>query len=336
MTSLTKQRFLLLRCLSAIPGIALLLTSALILSGSVFGTPRFTGGIALHLIGQALCVVAVFLPSFLVARAQARIARQQAASASMVPGAVRPAQFHMGTQTLRLAYGLLLAGVLGYCAVGGAVQLRNLLRLRQDGVAVNATVTGTSYREGKPQMSVSYSFPVPHGLPVYDTFQAPRRLIGQMKTGVQLPIIYLPVDPNVHSWQPVNTALIVQRVLSSVMVFLAVMAYIGLPIAVLETRLRRQLRLARAGVVVTGTIAACRPFVWRGQRRGYLLTYAFALPSGHVWSNQAYLPHVEGEPTLPGFPITVLYEAAQPSTNLPLAALHAIRIKSIRKAVLAM
>ena len=157
-----------------------------------------------------------------------------------------------------------------------------------------------------------------------------------MQTGAQLPITYLPADPNVHSWQPVDNALIVQRVLSSLMVFLAVMAYIGLPVVVLERRLRRQLRLARAGVVAMGTIVACRPFVWRGRRRGYLLTYTFALPSGHVWSRQAFLPHVEGEPTLPGFPITVLYDAAQPSTNLPLASFHAIRMKSIRKTVLAM
>jgi hypothetical protein len=325
-----KRQLLLLRCLLAIPGIALLLTSALFLGSSMFGTPRFT-------VGQALCVAGVFLPAWLMARVDARRSRQSAVtSPSPGPGAIRPAQFHMGTQTLRLAYGLALAGVLGYCAIGGAVQLRNLLLLRKHGVTLNATITGTTYREGKPQLTVSYSFPVPHSLPVYDTFQAPRRLIGQMQTGVQLPVTYLPADPNVHSWQPVDNALIVRRVLSSLMVFLALMAYIGLPIAVLENRLRRQLRLARTGAGVTGTIAACRPFVWRGRRRGYLLTYTFALPSGHVWSSQAFLPHVEGEPTLPGFPITILYDAAQPSTNLPLASFHAIRMKSIRKAVLAM
>ena len=330
-----KRQVLVLRCLLAMPGVALLLTSAMLLGTGVFGTARFTLGLGMHLLGQGLCVGALCLPSWLAARKTAQAARQQAMQAGVQEmGVVRPAHFRLSVQALRLLCGLAFLALMVYCGLAGIGQLRNLLLLQQSGETTNATITGTSYREDKPLMNVTYSFTLRGSLPITDSFRAPRSLIGQMQTGNLLSVTYLPASPDVHSWQPVDLALIRQRVLAGLMLLAALLAYLGLPLLILERRLRRQLRLARLGTLVTGTIVACKPLAWRGRRRGYSLVYTYTLPSGNVWSHQAFVPHVEGEPTLPGFSISVLYDAAQPSVSLPLAAFHAVQLVTLRKSYL--
>lgn len=325
----------MLRCLLAIPGIALLLTSALLLGTSVFGMPRFTAGLILHLIGQACCVATLCLPRWMGEWQDVQIARRLAAqSPPSAHGPLRPAHFRMSIQGLRLV--LALGAVAGtfYGIGAGVTQTRNLFLLQREGVFTNATVTGTSFREGGRGMIVTYSFPTRYGLPVAANFRAPRSLIGQYQTGSQLPVTYLPSSPDVHLWQRVDAGIVRQRVLAGLVVAVLALFYAALPALTIEVRLRRQLRLARAGVLATGVIEACKPHAWRGRRRGYSLTYAFALPNGAMWRGQAYLPHVPGEPTLPGFPITILYDAAQPSANRPLAAFHAVQLVTLRKTYL--
>lgn len=325
----------MLRCLLAMPGIALLLTSALLLGTSVFGMPRFTLGLILHLIGQACCVATLCLPRWLgewqAGQAARRLAAQSLPSAH---GPLRPAHFRLSVQGLRLVLALGAAGGALYGIGAGVTQTRNLLLLKREGVVTNATVTGTSFREGGQSMTVTYSFPTRHGLPVAANFRAPRALIGQYQTGSQIPVTYLSSSPDVHLWQRVDAGIVRQRVLGGIVTAVLVLFYAALPALTIETRLRRQLRLARSGVLVTGVIEACKPHAWRGRRRGYSLTYAFALPNGAMWRGQAYLPHVSGEPTLPGFPITILYDATQPSTNRPLAAFHAVQLVTLRKTYL--
>ncbi len=325
----------MLRCLLAMPGIALLLTSAMLLGTSVFGMPRFTAGLILHLVGQACCVATLCLPRWRGEWQAVQVARRLAAQ-SQIPayGPLRPAHFRMSIQGLRLVLAFGAVGGVLYGVTAGVTQTRNLLLLKREGIVTNATVTGTSFREGGRSLTVTYSFPTRYGLPVAANFRAPRSLIGQYRTGSQLPVTYLPSDPFIHLWRRVDAGVIRQRVLAGLVVSALVLFYAALPALTIEVRLRRQLRLARAGVLITGVIEACKPHTWRGRRRGYSLTYAFALPNGAMWRGQAYLPHVPGEPTLPGFPITILYDAAQPSTNRPLAAFHAVQLVTLRKTYL--
>ena len=331
-----KQQIIIARCLIAMPGIALLVTSAALLGISVFGMPRFTLGLMLHLAGQALCLTTLCLPRWMGERRADQIARRVAAQqpAPQVAGGVRPAHFRVSVQGLRIALALAVGGFFLYGLTSGIIQTRNLLRLKREGVVTTATVTGTSYREGKAQMTVSYSFTTPYSLPVASNFRAPRALIGQYQTGSQIPVTYLPSNPDVHLWQRVDAPVVRQRILGGIVVSLLALFYVAIPALTLELRLRRQLRLARVGALVTGVIEACKPHAWRGRRRGYSLTYAFTLPNGAVWRGQAYLRHVAGEPTLPGFPITILYDVALPSANRPLAAFHAVQMATLRKTYL--
>lgn len=219
--------------------------------------------------------------------------------------------------------------------VSGGLGMRNLLRLRTDGVVTNAAITGTSFRESGAMLTVTYAFPVPNSLPVTDTFRAPRHLLPTMRTGNLLPVTYLPADPSVHAWQQVDNAFVARHCLSGIAVFAALVAYAGLPLLWAERRLRRQLRLARVGVGVTGAIVVCRPLLWRKIRRGYLLTYSFATPDLHVFLGRALVPYLADEPTLPGFPLTVLYDPLHPGVSLPLAAFHIVEMANARKTVLA-
>lgn len=332
-----KSQILIVRILLGINGIMLVLMSGMVAGSSVFGTHRFTVGMVLHLLGQILCISALCLPGWLFAYNSATESHQRITSEPAMPdSALRPAQFHMGTQTMRLFYGLALLSTLLYGLIANGIQFSHLLQLRQHGIRTNATITGTSFREGKSLMNVNYSFTTAAGFPIVASFKAPRRFIREMRTGNTLPVTYLPVNPDVHMWQEVDNGLILRRVLSGVLLFTTILVYFGFPVIVMESRLRRQLRLARAGIAATGTIVSCKPLVWRARRYGYWLTSIFLIADGERYTSQAFVSHVPGEPTLPGFPITVLYDPAQPSTNLPLAAFHAVRMTTLRKSILAL
>lgn len=315
----------------------LLIISGVMVVSSVFGTFRFTMGIMLHLLGQTLGIGAFCLPGWLAGCHNALGTRQQIVSESAPPdGALRPAQFHMGTQLMRILYGLALLGLFLYGSIANGIQLSHLLQLHRQGVTTNATITGTSFRDGKALMNVTYSFTTNVGMPIVDSFKAPSRLIRDMRTGNAVPITYVPLHPEIHTWLHVDNGMIWRHVLSGMLLFITVLVYVGFPVIVMENRLRRQLRLARVGSVVTGTITNCKPLVWRGRRYGYWLTSLFVLTNGDKHSSQVFVSHVPGEPTLPGFPITVLYDPVRPDTNLPLAALHGVRMTTLRKSILAL
>lgn len=219
--------------------------------------------------------------------------------------------------------------------VWGALGLRNLIQLRSKGIITNAAITGTSFREGSAILTVTYAFPVPHSLPIADTFLAPGRLLPTLRTGNLLPITYLPSNPSVHTWQRVNNDFVARNCLSGVAVFTTFAAYVGFPLLWAERRLRRQLRLARVGTGVTGAIVVCKPLLWRRTRRAFLLTYSFATPDRQVFFGRALVPYIADEPTLPGFPLTVLYDPLYPGISLPLAAFHVVEMANVRKTMLA-
>ena len=329
-----RRPLFILRCALAFPGIALLSASALLLSEGVFGTWRFVLGLLFHMAGQACCLGSLCLPMKWQARRTRQAARVSALSA-VQSRSVRAAHFRPEVQIIRLVCGvglsILLVGWLGV----GAWRLGNLLRLRAQGVVTDAAITGTSFREGGALLTVTYAFPVPRGLPVTDTFRAPRLQLPLLRTGNLLPVTYLPANPSVHAWQRVDNAFVVRHCLSGALLFVTVVAYVGGPFLWAERRLRRQLRLARVGVGTTGAIVICRPLLWRKTRRGYLLTYTFAAPDRHVFVGRALIPHLPDEPTLPGFPLTVLYDPLYPGISLPLAAFHVVELANARKAVLA-
>lgn len=326
------------RCLLAGMGMALLLTSAVLLGASVFGSWRFALGWTFHLVGQACCLSMLCLPGWWKLASQQRAMRLTHGSSAptlAAVGSIRPARFRPEVQTLRLLYTVGAAIVMLCALTVGAIGLRSLLLLREHGVMTPATITGTTFREAGPMLTVTYAFVTPHGLPVTDTFRAPRHLLQSLPTGNTLRVTYLPSDPTVHTWERVDNGLVARHFLSGVVVLLTLAAYTALPLLLIERRLRRQLRLARVGLGVTGSIMVCKPLLWRKKKRGYLLTYAFATPGRQVFIGRALVPYIPDEPTLPGFPLTVLYDPLVPGISLPLAAFHIVELPNIRKTVLA-
>ena len=329
-----RRLFFIWRCVLAIPGIALLLTSAFLLGTGIFGTWQFIWGLLFHLVGQACCVGSLCLPVWWQARRIRQESRLSTLSAINSNG-IRSARFRPEAQIVRLLCGAVFCVLMAGWLIVGALGLRNLLRLRSGGVITNAAITGTSFREVGAMLTVTYAFPVPGNLPVADTFRAPRNLLPTLRTGNLLPVTYLPADPSVHAWERVDNGFVARHCLSGLAVFAALVAYTGVPLLWAERRLRRQLKLARVGVGVTGAIVVCRPLLWRKIRRGYLLTYSFATPDRRVFFGRALVPCLADEPTLPGFPLTVLYDPVYPGISLPLAAFHVVEIANARKMVLA-
>lgn len=329
-------RLLIGRFLLAFPGAVLWMVSVRLLGVSRYGTPPFTLWMALHLLSLILCVAGFCFPGWWRHRSRAVAGAPTGVVGQEGTPVERIAQFHPGTQTVRLLYGLLLFGLFCYFLVSGGVLVRNLALLRLYGVTTSCTILGTSYRENRPDMAVTYSFTIPGGLPITDSFIVPRARIGAMRTGNRLAIIYVRFRPDIHTppLQKGDNALMIHPLLVGLLLFATVMAYLMFPIGVIEGRLRRQLRLARRGVLATGTIVACKPLIWRNRRRGYWLTYTYPLPSGEAGMARRLVHTVSGEPTLPGFPITILIDPTLPDLQRPLATFYAVSIPTLRRGVL--
>ena len=325
---------LLARALMAFPGCVLLIVSGATLITSPFGTLRFTQALCVHVLAQVLCIIALCWPVRSRHRGGQPTSSEQIASLSRRETGQRLAQFHPGTQTICLLYGSAMLGALLYFLIAGGIQTRNLFLLRTTGMTTNGTILGTNYREGKPNITVTYSFLVPGGPPIAASFHVSRARIGEMRTGNMLTITYVPIQPDRHTWQTVDNSFVLRQVVTGIALFTVVMTYLLLPVTLIERRLRIQLRLARTGQAITGTIVVCKPLLFGHRRLGYGLIYTFVLPSGDQVVARALVPSGTGDPTLPGFPITVLVDPDRPWTYRPLAALNAVAITNLRRGVL--
>lgn len=342
------------RLFMAFPGSVLMIVSGYTLMRGALGAALFEQVLCIHLIGQAISIAAICLPS--AAERERRERWKVAANTYLkncfkIETGERVAQFHPGTQTVRLLYGSVFLGILLYLLIAGGVQAKNLYMLKTTGVTTTGTILGTDHREGKPQMTVTYSFIVPGAPPIADSFRTHPNRIGEMRTGNALTITYAPLQPEVHTWEVVDNGYLVRQILTGTCLFCIVMTYLLFPIVLVEGRWRRQLRLARFGVALTGTIEACRPLILGGKRLGYQVVYSFELPSDENPENNQYnnnsatssvqkafgralVSHLAGEPTLPGFPITVLVDPKRLWVHQPLAALKAVYIANLRRGVL--
>ncbi len=89
---------------------------------------------------------------------------------------------------------------------------------------------------------------------------------------------------------------------------------------VIESRLRRQARLLRDGVAVTGTIVAVAPKEdWRLD--AVKITYRFSLLDGEERTHALRFPSAFAAQYAPGQTLTILYNPARPDESFPYAAI---------------
>lgn len=313
-----------------VPGIMLVLASLPLCSGSVFGSLLFSGGLALHLVGLTLGVVAWRV-------GQPR--RKRLLASETLPGretTPRPAGFRISTQLIRLVmalftFSLLLLG--SGEALNRAVQL---VVLRQHGHILEAQITGKESRQrGAVSGIVTYAYRVGNA-EFADNFRAPYALYREMTTGNWLKVTYLPTAPQVHFLGILDGPMLAQQLVALGLLAVVGLIYTGTPLLLLEKGLRRQLRLARYGSAATGVIVGCRSVTLRGRLLGYRVGYEFATPPGQRLQGNAFVRPQSGEPTLVGFPITLLYDPANPLHHRPLNTLQFVWLGTTKRRSLAL
>jgi hypothetical protein len=302
------------------------LLGALLAVRAAFGSGLYDSGLVLHLLGIAGCLGAIRLWVAPPGRPT-----QQGTNGSGAAGAdtgmLRSASFRGRTQAVRaMAWGIVC--VFGVLSLGmTARNLGELLALRRSGRLTEAQVFN---KEPEVQLGnattglVYYSFRIQRRS-VTGRFRAQRADYPLLRTGRHLTVTYLPADPGIHRLGLVDTGRVLREGAATLLLLLCGGVYIVAPAIVLERAWRRELRLARCGVETEGAIVGCRPHYRSGKPVAYDVRYEFELPGGRTLRGAARIGHMEGEPTLIGFPIAVLYDPARPEHHRPSAALRAIR-----------
>ncbi len=312
MRSTTASRWALI----TIGGICWCISLPLILQ-TRFGTREQVDALSLHLVG-------LFAWIFMQAGNTIRLSALE--PPPQHDGMVREAHFRLRIQVLRAAYGLVL---LSAVLIGATLTIKNArdwIELRRHGVLTDALITGPVVSDDGRAIDVTYAIPVPGRLPVVDHFRAPREngMLQKMRVMGVLRATYLRSNPEVHTLEVVDNTIVAQKVGALTLLFLIGAVYVGAPILLAESLLRSQLRLARIGRPMTGTITGCRPLYWRGQVRAYHVTYSYTPTGGRIHAGRALIAPGGGEPTLVGFPIVILVDPARPWHYCPLDAFRII------------
>ena len=320
-------------------GTAVLAAGALVAVRCPFGTHGFLVGSVTHLMGMLLCLggYAARPRHTGIRRGVAPLPLDAGRIEATVSSRSRQAHLTGGVQFVRV----ILAITLLACTVTGLWLARRALTevatIRRDGRIGQAQVFNRDRLVGPgPSASglVYYSFRV-EGVSVTGQFLAPRTDYPLFYTGRHLAVTYLPGMPRVYRLGNFDAHRASQETSAILLMVLISTAYIGVPVLLVETDLRRQLRLARTGVAATGVITGCKPIIRFGRRIGYHVCYECSFPNG-VIVGSARFSQIPGEPTLVGFPLTVLYDTRHPDWSRPLAAFHHITIDRLPSPLLAL
>ncbi len=312
-------------------GTALLLVGLMLTDVAAYATPPFVMGLLLDLTGLLLLSGAVSIarvPMLSGLRRHRTLQPQRER---------RPVCFRRSVQFVRLLGAIVVLGVFAIGAVFSVPRLSALEALKRSGRIVDAVIISkqpVSELRGAPTGQVYYSFRVENRT-VSGHFKASREDYPRLGTGGILPVTYLPGKPYVHLLGVLDTGSWVRHLCSILLLLSIGMVGLIAPILSIEMALRAQLSLARAGEAITGTIVGCTPCQRRGRCVGYQVRYEFALPSGVRLGGRARIPYLRGEPTLVGFPITVLVDPVHTWRHAPLAALTRVRFTGIAQSVLA-
>ena len=94
-----------------------------------------------------------------------------------------------------------------------------------------------------------------------------------------------------------------------------------------EYSYRRQMRLAIAGVPITGKIVSCEPPPKDSKTTTYTVKYAFANLSGDTRMGSWNAPEARGKQLQPGDNITILCDADNPNNYGLYMALNAVQVE---------
>lgn len=244
-------------------------------------------------------------------------------------GDLRAARFRPRVRAARAAAALLCFALI--VAGGWAAQRRivDLMALVRNGRATDAQIFNMDHLRDLGDASsgqIYYAFRVSETRVVTGRYEASRETLQHLRIGRRLHVVYLPSHPNVYILGHLDPRVYAQNeALGVVGLFSFGALALLLPLLLLDNAMRRQLQLARQGVLMTGEITGCRPVSrWIGAF-GFRVRYTLPLPSGDVAAGQALFPRHSGEPTLVGFPITLLCNPRRPQEHRPRASFFWIK-----------
>jgi hypothetical protein len=309
-------------------GLPMLMLGALLAARNAFGSMDYIAGLTLNLLGLACCLKAIH--AYPERQWQSRMLTGYADNGAPWE-TLREARFRVETQIIRAVLALIL--LVSVCSGLWWLQrgLYELAVLRRSGRICEAQIINkepTSELGRATTGMVYYSFRV-RGTPVIGRFRAPRAEFPLLRIGRRLNITYLPAAPRIHRLGIVDNQRVAQDGVADLLLLICSLAYVVGPIIAIERMLRRELHLARYGVIVSGTITGSRPIHRAGRQVGHNIRYQLTLPEIGQLSGCARIGNVNGEPTLVGFPITILVDPARPKHHRPPAAFRAVKFSRL-------
>lgn len=233
---------------------------------------------------------------------------------------LRPARFRGRMQLIRAAIAMMCGTLvcIGCWLTWG--QVADVMALGRGGNSINAQIYNLDHERDLGSASagnIYYAFRVSNSQPVTGQFSASRKELRKVRIGRRLLITYLPSNPRVYRLGRFGKVQAVWEASQTLVLFTLASMGLFTPLLFVEYHLRRQLRLARTGICTTGEITGCLPLA---RRAGFQVSYTVPLADGGSVCGKATLSRRMGEPTLVGFPISVLYNPQHPEENRPMAS----------------
>jgi hypothetical protein len=297
---------------------------------AAFPYPERRGtAIGVHLFGWIALLVGLFglsrLPRRLPSPALPEAPRAERCAPAIA--IVRQAHFR---PVLRVARLCLFCGLLIWIASGfwgGMVDIGETWTLWRQGQRTTAQIIGRDIvRDPAAGGPVHYAFRV-GGRAIVGHYNASPEEYANAWTGRPLPVTYLPSDPRIHRRGVAEGHTVLEMCRKWGWSLLEGLLLLGAPFLALERRFQPQLRLARAGRAVTGTVTGCLPLGRRRQPAAHRLDYRFPMPNGQTQVGSARVKREAAERQQPGDPLAILYDPDRPERNLPEAALSAVQIR---------
>ncbi len=219
-------------------------------------------------------------------------------------------------------FSFLTAGVL-FIIVGS--HLTNQILLNRFGRKINAIVINNEYDSPLPKVggSIVYVYNIKNNSYSDSIYfnTAHYKLHRFLST---LPVTYLPSSPAIHQVGPVTMQSISVDSINTVLMLIFIVMWEIEVFFAYERNAFQQLALGRTGLEISGTITQCKARTRKGRILGYRIHYGIATPNGISFKSATISPNT-GEPTLVGFPISVLLDKNNLHTHLPSTSLSMIQ-----------
>lgn len=231
----------------------------------------------------------------------------------------RPARLTPLTQFTRLLGVVTWIGMTVLLLTLASRDINDLRALQTNGMLMNATVIDKYYRSGK---STSYYLRYQYlvdSQAYSDTQQVSYAAYEGTGIGAPMLITCLSSAPATDRVGTVDKARVDKEVQNWVLGIGAACLFVGIVMAVVETRYRKQLFLLQEGVAAAGTVVS-KSVQRRNRSTVYTVTYSFTADGQQVWQTST-VPSSFESGVYAGAYVTVLYNPSNPRDCFPYKAL---------------